>query len=170
MRTDEGVDVTKMAISCLILILLVGAVVTTWYFSYNTSSIATKNMEEAAESGKAERLYQLSDYTNANDSSIAVPSVANALDEFRDGELIYILVETPNGNTTYRTLYTYSDYNSTDFQFNSANTIDKVYQVDNPIGEACRLLLKYSANDCKIRVSEIDTKTGYMIGVTILIL
>lgn len=168
MNAREGVDMVKMAIAVLILVLLIGAVLTVWYLMQDTTVESVAKMEKAANSSTAERMYELSDYTNSNNETVAVPTVVNALSEFTEGDLVFIMnvVHKDDGSIS-KDLYTYKDLQqNVDIQNVEAGV---TWHNDSnlPINTACKQLLLHSKQECKVTVNDIETSNGTMIGVII---
>ena len=158
MNVREGVDMTKAAIGCLLLTLLIGAVMGMWYYMYHTENSFEKKMDDAATSSAADKLWDLH-YHCQYDKEISVPTAVSAISEFDDGELFYVRIVALNIGDSIRLDECYLPQN-----FLSDNTVSVTCDSDTKLldGEfrylnaACKRLLQYSSYSCKVIVSNVN--------------
>lgn len=173
MNVREGIDIAKMAIACMLLVLVIGAGMSVWYIMSGHSSKLQGNLDKATNSASMERLWELQDDAksakadNRPERYPLVTNVANAIAEFNEDSLLYIYVYDANETITNTTgsesgaTFTYKDVTLTD--------MPNKHQSTTPTTDAVKLLLRYSAYRCDFEITEYKygglTYTGLKIRV-----
>lgn len=159
MNNQEGFDLAKMAVSVLMLSLLIGAVMSVWYFMFGTEQKLQASMDKATRSAAVERLYELEDVSNAAKEGSGqyplVTNVVNILSEFNEQDLLFIYVDvTENGNDFYNgALYTYEGVVLGGIDTTGLPDPNKI-SCTQPVTEACKKLLLYSRYRCYVDMFE----------------
>lgn len=177
-----------MAVTALLVVLVISALMTTWYLMSDHSSKVARNLEVAANSAAAEKLYQLAEQsTNAdvgtqfksaeatiNDHPL-VTTVVNTLSEFNEDSLLYIYVVDAKSTTNFRdaNLYTYQGYTiQNESSLNGGSGITgfgshKTTYSITPTTDAVKQLLTYSQNRCHLTIVDVKNSGNNFIGVVV---
>ena len=163
MNAQEGINITKMAISCLLLCLALSAVMGIWYLMSDRTLSITRRWETTTNITTTERMQELIDISESavvSRTPTAITfdveklplatNVASALSEYNEDGLIYICVGVYTVDATNTSLQTNVsvDYYTYD---NSQATITNVEaganlhdQTTQPVSLAVRQILQNS--------------------------
>lgn len=118
MKSEEGMDLAKMAVTVLLVVLLIGAVVALVYAAYSWFNSGTDKLADQVNSIGS------SAYSRFDDAQVSGTDVLTALKEYRDSN-IAIVICTGKGNTKH-----YGDYatvNATTGEITNTSTDIKGY-------------------------------------------
>lgn len=178
MNIREGIDLVKMAVVAMCVSIVIGAMVTIFYLTYDPATEVTRNMEKAVVTSSAERLYDLSQQSEAADAIVdadklveahpLVTNVCNVLTEFNEDSLLYVYVTQFNGSSIGH-LYTYEEVGITTGATldKSSNPEDPTYALPDgatykafassvPVSYAVKDLLQYSQYRCHCAVRNVN--------------
>ena len=156
MNVREGIDITKMAISVMLLVLVIGAGLSMWYMMEDHQSKLQRKMNKASSSAAMEKLYELRDISdsakadNKPEHYPLVSNVANAINEFNEDSLLFVYVKdeqqtiVPDTGADVGVTYTYEDV--------VLNNMPNVKQSVTPTTDVLKLLLRYSKYRCKFEI------------------
>ena len=184
MNSREGMDMVKMSISVLLLTLLIGAIMGMFYFASDSGYREQKHLEDAAESGKADNLFDLTQYTR-DVSLVPVPTAVSAITEFEDEDVLFVrvCVLDSTGNVELDEFYAPRDSSYT-FDVVSGEDAGSTHIKFNDnhirfVNTACRRLLQYSDDECQVIADklsatdntgvEVNAEDQGMLGVSIII-
>lgn len=186
MHIEEATTLTKIAIICTLVTMLIGACLSVWYLMWDNTTEIERKLERASSSASAEKLYQLQDQSMAADESDSsdkikehplVTTAANTLSEFDEDSLLYIyVVNTPSSqpNTPKgANLYTYENYTISDHGTGRRPAgweSKQVYNSNNPVTDAVKYLLTYSQYRCHLHIQEVTNSGNSYIGIIIEVL
>lgn len=142
MNSREHIDLTKMAITAMMVTLVLGALLALFFFLYTFMSKKSTDAQQIITTTSTEKLSDLCNATNSGDMPW-VTSVINSLTEVEDPNLLYIQVV--DNNTGAETFFTYEDVSLQGV--NLANV--KQYQM--PIDACCQYLLGFSNKRCGVQ-------------------
>ena len=174
MNVREGIDITKMAISAMLLVLVIGAALSLWYMLEDHHSGLQTDLDRASNSASMEKLYELRDMSetakndNKPDKYPLVSNVANAISEFNENSLLFIYIEDEedsilnDAGTVTGATYTYKGV--------TLNTMPNVHMSVTPTTQAVKLLLRYSKYRCKFEIVDYTYKNLTYTGIKIRIL
>lgn len=164
MNANEGIDLTKMAVTVLMVCLVLSATLFLWYFLQKVQNDQVSEWEDAANSAAVERVYDLiaqsKDAANKGrpqDFPI-VTNVANALAEFPEAGLIFVSIyDEETGLTdvyTYEGTYALLGSALEHSNFTSHESI-------SPVSECVSDLLKrYSDRRCSLMQIDVTYDTS----------
>lgn len=160
MNVREGIDITKMAISVMLLVLVIGAGLSMWYMMEDHQSDLQSKMNKASSSAAMEKLYELRDISdsakadNKPEHYPLVSNVANAINEFNEDSLLFVYVQdeqqtiVSDTGTDEGVTYTYKGV--------VLAGRPNVKQSVTPTTDVLKLLLRYSKYRCRFEI--IDYK------------
>lgn len=183
MNIREGIDITKMAIGCMLLALLIGAVFIMWYLVSGAESKVQRNMDTATNSAATERLYEMQDATFTADASgnyedyPLVTNVCSTLSEYNEDSLLFVYCTARDIQTnTYSNShwYTYEDVilNNLPSSFPGVSTATQLYpDTQIPITYAVKELFTYTQYRCRLQLVDYNydnmTYTGIIVEVLV---
>lgn len=185
MHSEEGVTIAKMAVTVLIVVLLIGAILSLWWVFMNSENKMVNDLEGTVTSGTRSRLYDLMDQSLTADSLAdqvsghpLVTTVANCLAEFDNLDLLYVyctehkLSATGAGTYSGCYLYTYPGANITNFSGlpHGTTPITQFNNSDVPVTQAVKNLLKYSQYRCHVTVADVPYGNSTLTGIVVEIL
>lgn len=165
MNANEGISMVKMSVAVLMLVLLIGAIMGMFYYMSDSGYKAQKHMENAASSGKADNLFDLTQYTR-DTGLIPVPTAVSAITEFEDQDLLYVrvCVLDKDGKAASDEVYIPQDTDYT-FTTDSNKTVVTYNKYIRFVNTACRRLLQYSDNKCQVIAEKVSSSD--LSGVTV---
>lgn len=94
MNSEEGVSLAKMAVTVLLVVLVIGAVVAIVYKAYSWFNSGADKLGDQVNS------IDSSSYSTYDDSQVSGTDVLTALKTYRDSDLAIVIVVTPSGSDT----------------------------------------------------------------------
>lgn len=181
MNSQEGMDLAKMAVTALLVVFVIGAVMTLFYILMHSSNVWTKDLGDTVEAGTTARLYDLHDKSlsaDTNDLGVdghpLVSTACNILSEYNETDLLYIYVTQHNQNNSYEAcyLYTYPGITITDTSSlpHGSASIKQFNNSQVPITQAVKQLLKYTGERCHLTVAEVTKDKNTYIGIIVEVL
>ncbi len=184
MDSKEGITLAKMAVTCLLLVLVIGAIFFIWNMLYTPSIELEQGMTSTVKSTVRDKLMELQDKSNAADGTVSVATpeevieahplvtqVTHSLNELKDDDLLFVFVcENKNTVTSNGWMFTYPGItytNTSVLPVAPSNTVD---DSDVPTGMAVKHLLQYSENRCHVTVSDVDYGGQSYIGIIVEVL
>lgn len=144
MNARESVDLTKMAITAMMVVLVLSAMLSLFYFLYTRISKASTNVTQTVTSTTTEKLSDLCNATNSGEYPW-VTSVANALSEVDDTNLLYVQIINKNTTPETQVYFTYNDVTLAGVPTSQVKTFL------SPLDEASKYLLGYSNKRCGVQ-------------------
>lgn len=184
MKSDEGITLVKMAITCLAVTLVIGAAMAIWYLMSRNENQLRSDMERAVTTGTTYRLWDMQDQSitadedkDPIDKHPLVSTVASILAEYSNTELLYIyctahkINEDNTGGFSGCCLFTYPSIVITDTS--ALPHGDDAIQLNNsdvPITQAVKYLLQYSQYRCHVTISEVGYERNTFLGIVVEVL
>ena len=154
MNAEEGMTLTKMAVTVLLIIFVIGAVLSLFYWLYLIFSNYHADISDSVNATAYERVYELIDMTRQGDYPLTT-NVANMLDSFNSTDLIYVQVyidyPDPTKNKVY--VYTYKGVTVTAIGVPPEN----IYYSDVPTSFAMKELLRHSDRRCTVDLEDVPS-------------
>lgn len=144
MQSREHVDLVKMAITAMMVTLVLSALLSLFYFLYTQVSKASYSVTQTVTSTTTEKLSDLCNTTNSGDYPW-VTSVANAISEVDDANLLYVQVINKNTTPETQMYFTYNDVTI------SGVPTSQIKAYTSPLDEASKYLLGYSNKRCGVQ-------------------
>lgn len=186
MRADEGLDLAKMAIACLLLCLLLGAVFLMWNMLYAPTREMEIGMEVSATDAVRERLMSLQDSSNAADADASLMSsedivaahplvtqVTHTLSEFDDNDLLFVFVcENKDTVTSNGWMFTYPGvtYSNTSILPVAPGPGQTINDSEVPTAMAVKHLRQYSKHRCHLTIAPVENGGNTYIGIIVEVL
>lgn len=181
MNAQEGITLAKMAIVAMMVTLVIGACFTIWYISYEPATKVQRDMEKAALSASASKLYDLQEQSMVADKQREihdqiqahplVSTVTNCLSEFNEDSLLYVYIVPDYGVDAagdkilgQPAMYTYptvdivdlggTDKDSAGSGLPGIGTLgDNKFNTSSvPVTQACKYLLQYTQYRCHLTI------------------
>ena len=186
MKQEEGISLAKMAIVCLLVILVIGAVMMLFYSMSRFTDKSLQKSRDAVATSVTDRLYDLQNQsvTADNDTSKGpedhplVTNVVNALYEYNDTDMLYVYTTVRKSDGTYKDSYLYTYKNDavgdvviTDTSVLPGNAnMQQINSTYAPIRTASKQLLKYSEYRCHFTITPVNYQGVEYLGTIIEIL
>lgn len=168
MNATEGITLTKMAITAMLVSLVLLASFSIWYFLSDKMSDVQRSMDNAVSTAATERLYELQEMsltattTKEYDDYPLVTNVCNALSEYNEDSLLFVYCTAHDIKTnTYSNShwYTYDGVTISPIPtswpgYSSATQLYPHTQI--PVTYAVKQLLSYSKYRCNMNVVEYE--------------
>ncbi len=188
MNAREGLDIAKMAITCMLVTLVLGAAFGVWYLCYQPMSDVQRSMTQATNTSATERLRDLQDQSESADKATdpddietghpLVTSVANILSEYDDDSLLYVyIVNIGAGSPKDGQLYTYegvavntlanNDVDANGNMLPGITTCTRYADSTVPVTQAVKSLLTYSQYRCHVHLQNTTYNGMQYTGVVV---
>lgn len=169
---NEGVFLAKASISVALTVMLIGAILSLWYYLTNVESQYQRHLENAVTNTTTDRLRGLCDQTkhamDAGNNVQDFPTVANVaavLHEYGDMDLLFIFVGERTGFQAGAALkdcyvYTYTASDGSSITAPGGMTIQggtiTPMASTLPVTKAVKHLMQYTSRRCIVTLEDYD--------------
>lgn len=159
MKSQEGIDMVKMSIICLLLVLVIGAAIGLFYMLSDKTNDFTRSMNNASHSVNMDKMFELADMSSDVDKNYpTAATVAMTVQEFDGDDLLYLLVKYPTtksdtgevDNSNYK-LFCYSGCAGANFGDKTVSASDCY---TDPTVMCAKELLKSTDKYCLVTIKQ----------------
>lgn len=151
MKSQEGIDMVKMSIICLLLVLVIGAAIGLFYMLSDKTNDFARSMNNASQSVNMDKMYDLADMSSGTDKHYpTAATVAMSVQEFDGDDLLYLLV-TDATDANAKKLFCYSGCAGANF---GTNTVSDSDCYTEPTVMCAKELLKYTDRKCEVKIKQ----------------
>lgn len=144
MEAREHIDLTKMAVTAMMVTLVLSAMLALFFFLYKVLSDAATDTQQVITTTSTDKLYDLCDATNSGEYPW-VTSVINAITEVDDANLLYVQVIDNTATPSTQLYFTYNDVTIT------GAPVSQIRQNTSPLDECSKYLMGFTNKRCGVQ-------------------